>query len=163
MLQGSEKKPLEKEPLTRVVKNLLKMKCTDDYYILTPNLLEEHLKKELASNEFDQLKQFIETGKDLSLPQNLDGNFKLTKQKVLYPKYNFDLEAFFHSHKINDLQSDSPEYKAGLRDGMEVLQYNFYLHEPRRKVTISVKSNGEVKSIQFFPQTQYASILQYAD
>ncbi|MBI2791151.1 MAG: hypothetical protein HYX61_04260 [Gammaproteobacteria bacterium] len=162
VLQGDSKKPLKNENLTIILKDLLKIKCPDEYCVLTPELLEQQLNEKLTAKEVLQLKQFISSGKDLNLPTKLNGNeLKLTNMNVLYPKFGFDLDTFFSSHIIKDLNSDSPEYKAGLRDGMEVLQYNLYLHDPHRKVTITVKSNAEFKHVEFFPQTQYAVIPQY--
>lgn len=162
MLQGNTKKPLENEPLTRVIKNLLAVKGEKDYCVLSPELLDEHLKKELSARQMKDFTRAINTGKGLKLPKTLNDNeLKLKQVKVLYPKFDFDMNAFTTKHVIKNIKPDSASFKAGLRDGMEVIEYKMILHEPDKKVSIVTKINGAIKGFQFLPDTDSATIPQY--
>lgn len=162
MLQGSSKKSLEKESTTDILKNILKIKCPEGYCTLTPLLVHKHFETKLNPSKFKQILKFIETGNNLSLPPKLNGNeLNLKTISVLYPKVSFDLISFFNNHEIQNIQPESPEYNAGLRNGMKVVQYNFYLHDPYRKITIAAKMNDKIELIEFFPETEYAEIPQY--
>ena len=83
------------------------------------------------------------------------------KPKVFkLPNYHFDMAHFMMHKTIKDLDSNSPEYQAGLREGMRVVNHNLTFHRAAQSVLIVVLENNIEKNILFCPSLKNQVIPQ---
>lgn len=86
--------------------------------------------------------------------------FQLVNKEIAVSTYQFDYDAFIKEKTIKDLKTDSPEYKAGLREGMQVIDSDVVLNAESKKRTIMVQTSLGIKEIQFIPNTKIITIPQ---
>ncbi|MFO1258412.1 MAG: hypothetical protein U1E78_08405 [Gammaproteobacteria bacterium] len=161
ILQDADQPEVAKYSLAKML-NIIIQDVNSEYLVLTPKSVEDYFIQAFSKSKWLKIKYFLDTGDGLDLPSQLDKlPFRLTNVKVHAPKYGFNLKSFFEERKIQCLDLKSIAYQAGLRNGMEVLEYNLRLSEPHQKVKIIVKDTDGTKMIEFTPDSEFTVVPQY--
>lgn len=163
MIQGEKTLPLAEDPVLRITKKILESRAGSIVSISFEEL-EKHFIEHVGNADWQNLKYFINTGENLNLPLTLDrGRATLRDKKVRIADYGFDLDALIRNRVISGLEDDAPAYRAGLRNGMQVLSHNLSLSDPDKKIRILVLKDDKAVPIFFVPDTKYAVIQQYVE
>ncbi len=118
-------------------------------------------KKILGENQWEKYHNLIKLNHLLSLTGKDFGHSLKMKPKVFkLPNYHFDMAHFMMHKTIKDLDSNSPEYQAGLREGMRVVNHNLTFHRAAQSVLIVVLENNIEKNILFCPSLKNQVIPQ---
>jgi predicted metalloprotease with PDZ domain len=87
---------------------------------------------------------------------------QIKQSTVSAPDYHFNIQKFLEEDIIADLAPNSAEYKAGLRNGQKVIDFDAFLfNTKKRKITIVVEENSKMKDIKFIPRTKITKVPQY--
>jgi predicted metalloprotease with PDZ domain len=122
------------------------------------DVFNKHLGKKLAKEFFE----IIDDGKKITLSKELlSPHAELVYQEGEVTDLGFDLKAFFETQKIHNLNQQSVAYKAGLRNGHEIIRSNLCWLKPGKEVTLVFKENDTIKEIHFIPEIVKAKYPQY--
>lgn len=165
MIDAEKNSELKEDATIVVIKKLLALKSSksnSDSISITPEMINRYFEETLGIEKWLQINKFIQTGRNLKLPNIFNGGkAKLIKSKVQVADYGFDLDSLFNKRIISDLSSDTPAYKAGLREGMHVISYTIALSRPSSNVLVHVKLNDKTELMEFTPELKYVEIPQY--
>lgn len=150
--------------LDKIVKDIyFKIKMNDD--------LSEEVQKSIVKNQFSQelgqeqwstFERLLKSQNQFTLSdRDFDFPVTIVKKSFKLPHYHFDMNHFIINREIKDLKSNSPEYQAGLRNGMKVIQHNILFYRPIDKVILLVANkNNSQKTITFRPKLSLKEIPQ---
>lgn len=83
---------------------------------------------------------------------DFDFPVKILNKTISVPVYYFDMYELVANKIIKNLDENSPEYQAGLREGMQVISYKLRVDDNKTDVSLVIKSAGDIeKIITFFP------------
>ena len=125
--------------------------------------LGEKLWSDIQKNiyAFNEVKNTFESINLAKYPNKKNKNtFQLVTKEIAVSAYQFDYDAFIKEKIIKDLRTISPEYKAGLREGMQVIDSDVVLNEERKKRTIIIQTSVGPTKIQFIPDAKIITMPQ---
>lgn len=126
-------------------------------------IVSQHGEAVLGKKLWKKYDHLITSNNLLTLTEKDFGeSLKMRKRKVMVPDYNFDVTHFMISKIIRDLHADSPEYAAGLRNGMHVINHNLLFHRPfvDPAIIVVVDNKKVEQTISFYPNLKKALIPQ---
>lgn len=113
------------------------------------------------------LEQFIMRGDSIQVaPDALGAKFKLVETEKPSFEIGFSLENTFRTNKISGIIENSAAYRAGLREGMELVRIQnsnrfsnaWYADKP---LIVTVKVDGQERTFDFFPHGAPLKLSQF--
>lgn len=115
----------------------------------------------------DDLEKFIVQGLPIRPLSNTIGT-SYALQEVVIPLFNpsFSLEQTFKSRKIEGVQPNGVAFKAGLRNGMELVKIQNsgrFVNgwSPDRPLSVTVLEEGLERTIEYYPHGEEAKLMLY--
>jgi predicted metalloprotease with PDZ domain len=117
-------------------------------------IVREQFTQELGKEQWEVFEDLLKFQKQVDLSEkDFDFLVEVKIKSFNLPHYHFDMNHFIMSKEIKDLHLNSPEYRAGLRNRMKVVQHNILFHKPINEVIILVENeNKKQKTIKFQPK-----------
>lgn len=124
--------------------------------------IDAFFKQHLDETLWEDFTQKIEFGSPLTFSAQGMGVFSaLVNMEVEVPSFGFDLPLFFETQRIRHIDEDSAAFKAGLREGQQVLFHNINFIKTDKEVVIGVLENEMYHEFHFFPEKMKTTIPQY--
>lgn len=91
----------------------------------------------------------------------LPPNLEIRRDLVGSFDIGYDTEKSYKVMKITGLRQNTNAYKAGLREGMELIDYFYDSRNPQKTATIIIKENNQEKRFSYLPESdEKTEILQ---
>ena len=144
-----------KSSLDNVMFDLLRQSETQ---IPTPEFSEQRVlaafSPYLSEDQMQQLRSMAITGTEVLLPEKLSGCAVLESKSQTIVDPGFDQSASFQENRIMGVVPDGPAYRAGIRNGQELLSGSVFRDDPSKDVVLGVVIDGQRKTITFSPAKQ---------
>lgn len=114
----------------------------------------------LAPQQLAQLRAIAVEGADVPLPQTLGSCARLEHVAKTVVDTGFDEQKSIAAKRIVGVDPAGPAYKAGIRDGQELLRYSIDHDDPSKDVRLGVMIEGKREQIEYSPAKQQ-EIWQY--
>jgi len=117
----------------------------------------------IAKTSLAQLRRYVEYGGDIEMPSDELGP---CVQAHVEPMGRFEL-GFDRSsvdaepHKVAGLKQDSEAYKAGLRDGQQLIGWSIDNGDPTKQVKLTIKTESGRQVITYYPQGNKVPVQQF--
>ena len=117
----------------------------------------------LRRSSLKKLRAYVESGADIQVPQGALGPCVSSHTA---PMGRFEL-GFDRSsvqaepHKVVGLKEDSEAYKAGLRDGQQLIGWSIYNGDPTKQVKLTIKTDSGRQVITYYPQGNKIPVQQF--
>jgi len=155
---------LEQTPLARAIKNLPKSLRDDEIRVVSRADINQSFSSQLGVKDWKKFQKLLNGEQPIKLPKKcLSGKATLILTDMQIPCFGLDLIALLENHQIKNLQKDSPEFLAGLREGDNVLGHNLRLFNVDETSEIYIKTfDQRVRTIRFFAKISNKKIPQYS-
>jgi predicted metalloprotease with PDZ domain len=111
----------------------------------------------------DRLRQYVERGGSIQLPDDALGPCVQGRIEAI-GKFDlgFDRSSITgETKKVIGVKPDSAAYKAGLRDGQQLLGWSIYNGDPTKQVKLTIKTDTGRQVITYLPQGEKVSVQQF--
>ncbi len=116
----------------------------------------------IGPEKWKETKQFINGDKEIIFSPTAFSPFaKLADVEMDAPEFGFNVEKLIYDRIIEQVDTKSNAYKAGLREGDKVKYYQLDHKAPKKEVIIAVIDNGTEKIIKFKPKVVKKMVPQY--
>jgi len=119
--------------------------------------------KYIRGSSLTELRRYIESGANIELTQDALGPCVASRTE---PMGRFEL-GFDRSsvnaepHKVVGLKEDSEAYKAGLRDGQQLVGWSITNGDPTKQVKLTIKTESGRQVITYYPQGKKVPVQQF--
>ncbi len=132
--------------------DLLKQRATNTSSELAVNRLTAALRKDLAKSIDGDIDRFIERGETFEISANFLGPcFEANTAEIAPYELGFDAKPSFAERKISGVITGSNAEKAGLRDGMTLIDWTLEAGRPAREASVTVDVSGVARTLRFLP------------
>ena len=102
-----------------------------------------------------QLRQYAQGGGVIPLPENALAPCVQSHTEMLGPfELGFDRSSIASDgKKVTGVKPDSEAYKAGLRDGQQLIGWSIYNGDPSSQVKLTIKTDTGKQVLTYFPQS----------
>jgi predicted metalloprotease with PDZ domain len=119
--------------------------------------------KYIHKASIDRLRQYVERGGSIQLPDDALGPCVQGRIEAI-GKFDlgFDRSSITgETKKVIGVKPDSAAYKAGLRDGQQLLGWSIYNGDPTKQVKLTIKTDTGRQVITYLPQGEKVSVQQF--
>jgi predicted metalloprotease with PDZ domain len=119
--------------------------------------------KYLYKASIDRLRQYVERGGSIQIPDDALGTCVQARIEAI-GKFDlgFDRSSITSETKqVIGVKADSEAYKAGLRDGEQLLGWSIYNGDPTKQVKLTIKTDRGQQAITYFPQGEKVLVQQF--
>jgi predicted metalloprotease with PDZ domain len=110
-----------------------------------------------------RLRHYVERGGSVQVPDDALGPCVQARIEAI-GKFDlgFDRSSITsETKKVIGVKGDSEAYKAGLRDGQQLLGWSIYNGDPTKQVKLTIKTDAGRQVITFLPQGEKVSVQQF--
>ena len=130
--------------------------------ILSAKDIDNAFIENIGKEKWEQTKKTIDSLEMLDFPEYiLEPRAKMKMMKFDVPVCDFDAKHLINHSVLKDVAKDSPAYKAGLRSGQKVLDFNINFADPKKKFVFVIEVDGQSKKIEYMPKTSKKWAPQY--
>ena len=118
--------------------------------------------KHLNRGSRETFRSLVKDGKEIPVP-DFPGNLCVHMSVDEVPPFDlgFDADVFRAKKQISAVKPDSEAFRAGVRDGQQVVGTSIYFGDATKPVRLTVRSDGGSQKIEYFPSGKPISIPQY--
>lgn len=126
------------------------------------SIIWDEFNQALGKEQWAEYEKFLNTQNQFKLSESdFDFPTKIKIKTFKLPHYHFDMTNFIIKREIKDLVTNSPEYKAGLRNGMKIIQHNITFHRAADEISLLLEDENKVqRTIKFKPKLKTHKIPQ---
>jgi predicted metalloprotease with PDZ domain len=118
--------------------------------------------KHLNHGSRAMFRSLVEEGMAIPVPDFPENScVPLTMDQVSLFDLGFDEDVLRAKKQISAVKPDSEAFKAGVRDGQEVVGMSIYFGDVSKPVRLTVRSDGGRQTIEYFPRGKPISVPQY--
>lgn len=119
--------------------------------------------KYIGKESMESFRRYVEQGGSIPLPANALGPCVQSSTEMLARfDVGFDQRSVKNENKlVFGVEPDSEAYKAGLRDGQQLLGWSIYNGDTTKQVKLSIKSDNGSRTITYFPLGTKVAIQQF--
>jgi len=117
----------------------------------------------IRRSSVEQLKRYVEQGGIIHIPNDAMGSCVQARVEAI-GKFDlgFDRSSITgETKKVIGVKADSEAYKAGLRDGQQLLGWSIYNGDPTKQVKLTIKTDAGRQVITYLPQGEKVSVQQF--
>jgi predicted metalloprotease with PDZ domain len=131
--------------------------------VVEPSTIDRLMTNHLSGGVGYDLDHWVEAGETVVFhPNALGPCARLASERGPSFEIGFDYMASFDAGKLVGVKLDSEAYRAGLRDGMEMLNLKTRHSDPRKEVTVTTRDgDGREKKISYLPKGPEVEIPAY--
>ncbi|MGB2625465.1 MAG: hypothetical protein WAK20_01640 [Candidatus Acidiferrum sp.] len=112
-----------------------------------------------ASESFQKL---VLDGGPIPIPEfPVNSCVHLSEEQVSVFDLGFDADVLRATNLVSNVRQDSEAYKAGVRDGQEVVGMSIHWNDVSKPARLTIHSSEGQKKIEYFPRGQMVSVPQY--
>jgi predicted metalloprotease with PDZ domain len=110
-----------------------------------------------------RLRQYVERGGRIQVPEDALGTCAQSHTETIGRfDLGFDRSSISsESRKVVGVRPDSEAYKAGLRDGQQLLGWSITNNEPAKQVKLAIKTETGRREITYYPQGEKRPVQQF--
>jgi predicted metalloprotease with PDZ domain len=110
-----------------------------------------------------QLRRYVEYGGDIEMPRDALGPCAESRvERIGRFELGFDRSSVdAEPHKVVGLKEDSEAYKAGLREGQQLIGWSIQFGDPTKLVTLRIKTENGRQVITYYPQGNKLPVQQF--
>jgi len=129
---------------------------------LTPDRILEVAGRYLSSDAGGRLDRVVNQGANLPAPDDALGPCTRVSTEEL-PTFNlgFDLAISREAHSITGVRQDGPAFKAGLRDGQQLITISVYNNQPETMAKFTIEIGDKRQNIGYYPKGKTVRTPQY--
>ena len=119
--------------------------------------------KYIHKASIDRLRQYVEHGGSIQVPDDSLGPCVQARIEAI-GKFDlgFDRSSITgEAKKVIGVTAESEAYKAGLRDGQQLLGWSIDNGDPTKQVKLTIKTDTGRQAITYFPQGEKVSVQQF--
>jgi predicted metalloprotease with PDZ domain len=119
--------------------------------------------KYISKASVGQLRRDVEQGGTITVPNDLLGPCAQARNEPI-SKFDlgFDRKSITGEKKqVIGVKAESEAYKAGLRDGQQLIGWSIYNGEPGKQVKLTIKTESGRQVITYYPQGEKVSVEQF--
>jgi predicted metalloprotease with PDZ domain len=130
---------------------------------LTEARILETAERYLALDSRVELKQIVSSGAQIAALDNALGPCAHASTEDLVSfDLGFDFDASAKANKVSGVRPDGPAFKAGLRDGQELLGSSVYYNDAEKPAKFTIQTgNGAKTKVEYFPRGKTVTVPQY--
>lgn len=132
---------------------------------ITPDRILRTIDRYLAKSSRQQLAAAVKEGAPLvpSSEALVPGCTAVRMTLENFPSFDlgFDGKASAERHQVVGVREDGPAYKAGLRDGQKLIRNSYWIGQPDKAASFTVKDSDGPKDIQYFPRGKITAVPQF--
>lgn len=119
--------------------------------------------KYVGSTSLTQLRRYVEYGGEIDMPRNALGPCaesrleSISRFELGFDRSSVDAEP----HKVVGLKQDSEAYKAGLRDGQQLIGWSINNDDSTKQVRLTIKTDSGRQVITYYPQGKKVPVQQF--
>jgi predicted metalloprotease with PDZ domain len=118
--------------------------------------------KHLNRTSRKQLLSLVEEGVDIPIPDfPKDACLRLAKEELPLFDLGFNGDVLRSKKLVMGVREDSEAFKAGVRDGQEVLGMSIYWNDVSKPVRLTVRATSGQQRIEYLPKGKTLSVPQY--
>jgi predicted metalloprotease with PDZ domain len=152
-----------KSSLDRVLLTLASEATKNPAVELTSERVLRAAGKELNRKSRKQLANILENGESIPIPDfPKNPCVGLESEKLPLFDLGFDGDVLLSKNLVVNVQEDSEAFKAGVRDGQEVLGMSVTWNDENESVRLRVRTASGQKRIEYFPKGKTVSVPQYS-
>ncbi|HZS28757.1 MAG TPA: hypothetical protein VFB76_16130, partial [Candidatus Angelobacter sp.] len=123
--------------------------------LLTNKRIFEAAARYVNKTSLEQFRRYAQKGGIIQLPENALGPCAQSRTEMLGPfELGFDRSSInSDSKKVTGVKPDSEAYKAGLRDGQQLLGWSIYNGDPSKQVRLTIKTDNGKQVLIYYPQS----------
>jgi predicted metalloprotease with PDZ domain len=117
----------------------------------------------IARASLAELRRYVEYGGDIELPGNALGPCTHSHVELIGRfELGFDRSSVQNEpHKVTGLKEDSEAYKAGLRNGQQLIGWSIQFGDPTKQVKLTIKTESGRQVITYYPQGKKFPVQQF--
>ena len=128
---------------------------------LETNLILDVAEKYLGAHD-QILREYIEDGKTIPLPEfEVASCVGVRSESAVQFELGMDKESLRKKYVVASVKPDSEAFKAGLRDGQQVVRLSVSWDDPSKLVKITVRGAGGDHAYEYYPKGPSLEIQQY--
>jgi predicted metalloprotease with PDZ domain len=133
-----------------------------DGTVIEARTLDKLIRPYLKRGGLREIKKYINSGALIRPDDSALGPcFELKTVEIRKFDLGFDHQASSSAKLVTGLRSDSIAFKAGLRNGQEIIGRRIFFDDPTRPAEIKVKNGDGEVAIQFLPMGETIRVPQY--
>ena len=129
-------------------------------FLASRKIIMDAFSKHLPEAEMDSVNKIVFKGATIDFSPDFAMGNTLNLKEVNVPDVGFNFHELIVNQTLGGLESDSPAFKAGLRNGMKVLDHNIRLVEVNHKIEMMIATDQGVKKFEYFPNSKKINVLQ---
>ncbi len=129
-------------------------------FLASRKIIMDAFSKHLPEAEMDSVNKIVFKGETIDFSPDFAMGNTLNLKEVNVPDVGFNFHELIVNQTLGGLESDSPAFKAGLRNGMKVLDHNIRLVEVNHKIEMMIATDQGVKKFEYFPNSKKINVLQ---
>jgi predicted metalloprotease with PDZ domain len=110
-----------------------------------------------------RLRQYVENGRSIEVPGGVLGPCVQSHTEAIgHFELGFDRSSVSaEPHRAVGVQPESEAYKAGLRDGQQLIGWSIYNGDPTKQVKLTIKTKTGRQVITYYPQGNKVPVQQF--
>jgi predicted metalloprotease with PDZ domain len=119
---------------------------------LTNERVLQAASKFLSANSRRKLRDYVEQGETIEVPDSALGRcVRLQNEVVPQIDFGLDVIALRSRHLVSGVVPDSDAFKAGLRNGQQVVGMSIYSDDPQKPVKLTVRTLEGDRTFEYYP------------
>ena len=129
---------------------------------LTTKRILETAAKYLSATSRGRLRRYVELGETIPAPESALGSCVQLRTDMI-PKFDLGMdEDMLRTKKlVSGVRRDSEAFKAGLRDGQQIIVSSIYWNDPSKPVELTVQTAAGNRSFEYYPRGSESAVPQY--
>jgi len=124
---------------------------------LTTKRILQSAGKYLSANSRRRLRQYVELGETIPAPESALGPC-VHLQNDMIPKFDLGMDenTLRTKNLVAGVRPDSEAFKAGLRDGQQIIGTSIYWNDPSKPVKLTVRTAEGNRTFEYYPRSMSA-------